>query len=167
MELDLQVQTNNNIDTIKGVDPGACFAMTLQWIKASKRYGGVTRSWQIGNTGSFRIMQSRYDLETEVHDRAMIKRAGLTIQNEYNNISTFATVAQSGYHVIGSSGGGGGHAMGSWVNHGEGQYQFFDPNNGLYRAADGMQLINDVTHHIKVRYVGTGVNASWTIYKIA
>ncbi len=163
MTLDDHVRSDNNVETTRG-NYGVCISMTTQWISASKRYGGVTRTWQIGRTGSFRIRQAAGMIGQQRGDENIIRNARLVIQQERDDPTYFA-IATPGYHILSiwNTAGDAGHSMGTWVQNG--RYQFFDPNFGLYHANSALELIGDVSAHCTREYAG--LNAEHIVRKIA
>ncbi|HHO76970.1 MAG TPA: hypothetical protein ENN05_11185 [Deltaproteobacteria bacterium] len=152
--MDLIVATNNNVETKKN-SFGVCISMCTYWVKASQRYGGVTKTWQIGQTGSFRIRQAAGMIGSHKGDRNIIKNAGLSVTGEYapenyTQINTGLTWA--GYHIVTlwNNAWTSGHAMASWNNNGK--LQFFDPNFGLYNVASTAAMLNDVYNHCATTY---------------
>jgi len=163
MKLDPHVQTNNNIQTVKG-KLGVCMAMTAEWIIASKRNNGVTRAWQIGTNGAFRINQAAGLIGEQKGANNLLKRAGLEITSEQDD-STLADLGTNGYHIleIWDTTRDKGHAMGTWVT--QDKYQFFDPNFGLFHAKSSTGLISDVTLHCWTEY--SDIDAEYIVKKIA
>lgn len=154
--MDLIVQTNNMVETKRG-SFGVCISMCTYWIKASQKYGGVTKTWQIGQTGSFRIRQASGMIGAQKGDENIIKNAGLTIRdvsNKANYAQLTTGLSANGYHIftLWNNALTEGHAMGSW-NSGTG-LQFFDPNFGLYTVASAAAMMGDVQTHCLTYYPG-------------
>ena len=148
------VITNNTVQTTKG-SFGVCISMCTQWIKASQKYGGVTKSWQIGQTGSFRIRQAAGMIGRQKGDDNIIKNAGLNISGKFkpaNYVQLNTDLTWAGYHIftLWNNTGTSGHAMGSWNNNGK--LQFFDPNFGLYDVASAGAMSGDVQTHCVTYY---------------
>jgi hypothetical protein len=163
MRLDEHVRTNNNIETTKS-KYGVCISMTTQWILASKRHDGVTRTWQIGSGGAFRIRQAAGMIGQQRGDDNIIRNAGLFVQSERDD-PTLIGIATQGYHILSiwNAAGNSGHSMGSWAQ--GAIYQFFDPNFGLFHADNSISLIGDVLQHCRTVY--PGLNAEHILRKIA
>jgi hypothetical protein len=152
--VDLIVATNNMVETKRG-SYGVCISMCTYWIKASQRYGGVTKTWQIGQTGSFRIRQAAGMIGQQRGDANIIKNAGLAI-NDVSQKSNYTQLAQglssSGYHIftLWKSDQTQGHAMAS--RNSGGTLEFFDPNFGLYSVASATAMLGDVQTHCLTYY---------------
>ena len=152
MELDEHVRTNNNIETTKD-SYGVCISMTTQWILASMRYNGVTRSWQVGSSGSFLVRQAAGMIGQQTGDENIIQNAGLSILGECNDPS-LTDIATPGYHILSiwNAGGTEGHSMGTRVT--ANAFEFFDPNFGLYHANSAIGLAGDAYAHCLRWYPG-------------
>ena len=163
MRLDEYVRTDNSIETTRG-NYGVCISMTTQWIRASKRHNGVTRTWQIGSGGAFRIRQAAGMIGQQTGDDSIIRNAGLVVVSQRND-PTLIGIATQGYHILSiwNTAGNQGHSMGTWVA--GNAYQFFDPNYGLYHADSSISLIGDVLTHCTTEY--PGLNAEYISRKIA
>lgn len=152
MTLDENVRTTNMLGNVKGGGLGNCFGMTLNWIRASQKNGGVTKGWQIDNGV---ITQARlvnqWGNQQEMDN---VRNAGLTVIDSSSNYASFGSKDCYSVFVIDNPA----HAMGAWVN-GK-TYQFFDPNSGLHRASDFDDLYNGVWGYLHANYPG------WTVRTI-
>ena len=163
MQLDDYVQTDNNIQTTKG-SYGVCISMTTQWIKATQKYDGVTRTWQIGSSGAFRIRQGAGMIGQQRGDDNIIKNAGLTPIGPTKNDPSLFELVTAGFHILSiwESGWNSGHSMGTWVK--MGKYQFFDPNFGLYHCDDSSDMIWSIKQHCMTYY--PSLNARYLVRKV-
>ena len=128
------------------LDPGYCFAMCVDMAKSLLNFQKIGRPKRFPgadelNSGKWSIMQSAYEINSQVNDRTLIEAQGLEVRSTIagtNFGGNFATVANAitaiqGTTVFGIMGPGGGHELMWHRDDANGVWLYLDPNEGLIR----------------------------------
>jgi hypothetical protein len=130
------------------LDPGYCFAMSLDLAKVIEDHIKNGRPAKIPNIGElspgkWAIVQSAYEINQHANDVTIIEAQGLQITAsipERPSHRDFASVAQvvtdvSGTSVFSISNNDESHAMLWYRDDTNGLYLFLDPNSGLWQVS--------------------------------
>lgn len=128
--------------------PGICGAMTARWIRESLRFGrDLLSADQLGSLHNIAVAQSAYEIgHNKSGTSALLDSYNLNVTRMLNGsgIGSIGIVNQvlslHGYvHFFWWPGAGFGHFIGFRIA--PPNYMFFDPNVGLYKCADKVDLV--------------------------
>ena len=158
--------TDNSVASVLG--PGVCCGMTSNWIATCKKLGRpVKTSGELSDPSSFVISQSGGEKGLDRGDDGIMRSAGLTPPNPTEtrpvNSNTVATTLSglAGYTFLTIHSATAGHAMGSYVT--ATQWDFFDPNVGLYRFSNAQAFVTHVQTNLAAMY--PTLNVYWRTYR--
>ena len=147
--------TDNSVASVLG--PGVCCGMTSNWIATCKKLGRpVKTSGELSDPSSYMISQSGGEKGMDRGDTGIMRSAGLTpptpTETRPVNFNTVATTlsATTGYTFLTIHSDSAGHAMGSFVT--ATQWDFFDPNVGLYRFNNAQAFVTHVQTNLAAMY---------------
>jgi hypothetical protein len=147
--------TDNSVASVLG--PGVCCGMTSNWIATCKKLGRpVKTSGELSDPASFAISQSGGEKGLDRGDAGIMRAAGLTPPTPtetrpvtFNAVATGLS-AMLGYTFLTIHSDSAGHAMGSYVT--ATQWDFFDPNVGLYRFNSSAGFVTHVQTNLTAMY---------------
>jgi hypothetical protein len=158
--------TDNSVASVLG--PGVCCGMTSNWIATCKKLGRpVKTSGELSDPSSFVISQSGGEKGQDRGDQGIMRSAGLTppapTETRPVNFNTVATTLSgfAGYTFLTVHSDAAGHAMGSYVT--ATQWEFFDPNVGLYRFNSALGFVGYVQTNLAAMY--PTLNSFWRTYR--
>jgi hypothetical protein len=156
---------DNSVASVLG--PGVCCGMTSNWIATCKKLGHpVKTSGELSDPASFAISQSGGEKGQDRGDTGIMRSAGLTpptpTETRPVNFNTGATTlsGMQGYTFLTIHSNTEGHAMGSYVT--ANQWDFFDPNVGLYRFNSAVAFVTYVQTNLTAMY--PTLNSFWRTY---
>ena len=158
--------TDNSVASVLG--PGVCCGMTSNWIATCKKLGRpVKTTGELSDPSSFAISQSGGEKGLDRGDEGIMRAAGLTpptpTETRPVNFSTVASTlaGMKGYTFLTIHSDSAGHAMGSYVT--ASQWDFFDPNVGLYRFGSSLDFITHVQSNLAAMY--PDLTSYWRTYR--
>ncbi len=158
--------TDNSVASVLG--PGVCCGMTANWIATSKKLGRpVKTKGEMSDSASFAITQSGGEKGLDRGDEGIMRSAGLTPPTptetrpvDFNAVAMTLS-AMLGYTFLTIHSDSAGHAMGSYVT--ATQWDFFDPNVGLYRFSTSGGFVTHVQTRLPQMY--PGLVSYWRTYR--
>lgn len=158
--------TDNSVASVLG--PGVCCGMTSNWIATCKKLGRpVKTTGELSDPASFAITQSGGEKGLDRGDAGIMRSAGLTppVPKEtkpvdFNAVATTLS-GMPGYVFLTIHSDSAGHAMGSYVT--ASQWDFFDPNVGLYRFGSALGFITHVQTNLTAMY--PDLKSYWRTYQ--
>jgi hypothetical protein len=155
MSTGLIFKMDNSVASVLG--PGVCCGMTSNWIATCKKLGRPAKtSGELSDPASFVIAQSGGEKGLDQGDPGIMRSAGLTpptpTETRPVNFTVVATTLSTmqGYTFLTIHSDSQGHAMGSYVT--ASQWDFFDPNVGLYRFSSAAAFVTHVQTNLAAMY---------------
>jgi hypothetical protein len=155
--------TDNSIASIRG--PGVCCAMVGDWISSChKLKRALKTAGEMAGSTTHIVAQSSGEMaktDQNIMKSYNLKPPAATALDEPVNFATLATLlsTQAGYCWIQIFGATGGHSPGASVR--DGVFEYFDPNDGLYRFDDVAHFTTHVETDLNARY-GAATNTDFT-----
>lgn len=139
--MELIFATDNGVSFSKNLTPGRCNGLSCVWARASLVYGGARYAGML-DEGHINISQQAYE-QQGASEVAALEAAGMEVTNRFELANwTPATASATMANTLGTFfvdvKGAGGHAIGfrNDTANGARVFDFFDPNDGLYRSND-------------------------------